>query len=159
MKLKGVHPLEKQKESTYLPQSVDNLSQALFVINRHAKTATDPKFLYRLKHEAIKKMLKEGKAKKIGLHFSKNPKYSQQQSALLISCGDYLFHIPPTKEDFQTLPHLGKLDSTTRNPKTNISLKDAKKLIQSYTGIYQNDVQQKRYRPKYVKPVFKRLGE
>lgn len=156
--MKGVQPLAKQKESTNLPLTIENLSQALFIINRHAKTATDPKFLYQLKHKAIKKLLKEGKAKKIGLHFSKNPKLSQQQSDVLISCGDYLFHVPPTKEDFSTLPHLGELDQTTRNPKAKLSLKEAKKLIQHYTGIFPKK-SNKIYRPKFVKPIFKRLGE
>ncbi|MGQ0516420.1 YkyB family protein, partial [Bacillus sp. D-CC] len=28
------------------------------------------------------------------------------------------FHIPPTKEDFRILPHLGHLESSYRNPKT-----------------------------------------
>ena len=67
--------------------STDQLARALFIVNRHAKTAPDPKYLYRLKHATIQKMLKEGKAKKIGLHYSRNPRFSQQQLDVLISCG------------------------------------------------------------------------
>lgn len=141
--------------------SVDELAKALFIVNRHAKTAPNSKFLYTLKHETIKKMLREGKAKKIGLHFSRNPKFSQQQLDVLISCGKYYFHIPPTKEDTQNLKNLGKLDDHVRNPKTIFPLKEAKRLLQAYTGIRKPETSKKNYQKyrKYQKPVFKRLGE
>lgn len=141
--------------------SIELLAKALFIVNRHAKTATDSRFLYQLKHATIKKMLAEGKAKKIGLHFSRNPKFSQQQLDVLISCGNYYFHIPPTKEDIHTLTNLGKLDDHFRNPKTILPLQEAKRILQLYTGIERkkNEVTQKRKRPIYQRPVFKRLGE
>src|SRR5699024_941504 len=60
------------------------IAQALYTINRHAKAAPKPQHLYTIKKEAIEKLLKEKKAKKIGLHFSNNPKYSNQHSTLLI---------------------------------------------------------------------------
>ncbi|MCU9612275.1 YkyB family protein [Caldibacillus lycopersici] len=138
---------------------IDKLSKALFIINRHAKTAPDSKFLYKLKHEAIKKMLTEGKAKKIGLHFSRNPKFSQQQLDVLISCGNYYFHIPPTKDDIHSLENLGKLDEHVRNPKTVFPLKEAKRILQLYTGIKANSNVMKSPHIRYQKPVFKRLGE
>lgn len=137
----------------------EKLSQALFIVNRHAKTALDSKYLYRLKHAAIKKMLAEGKAKKVGLHFSRNPKYSQQQLDVLISCGDYYFHIPPTKEDIRTLTHLGKLDDHYRNPKTVLPLREAKTILQKYTGIHKQTRCKQKRKYQYYKPVFKRLGE
>lgn len=84
------------EQATNFPTEI--LSKALFIVNRHAKTAIDSKYLYQLKHAAIKKMLAEGKAKKIGLHFSRNPKFSQQQLDVLISCGNYYFHIPPQEK-------------------------------------------------------------
>ncbi|WP_155890928.1 YkyB family protein [Ectobacillus panaciterrae] len=114
--------------------SVEQLSQAVFVVNRHAKAATNPKYLYWLKKKALEKLIQEGKAYKKGLHFSKNPKLSQQQSDVLVHAGDYYFHIPPSKEDFQTLHHLGELNQTYRNPKTQMGLSFAKKLLQQYIG-------------------------
>lgn len=142
--------------------TIENLAQAVFIVNRHAKTAPNPKFLYKLKQEALRKLIEEGKAKKIGLHFSDNPRNSQQQSDVLVECGRYLFHIPPTKIDFVNLPHLGKLDGHVRNPKTSLSLNLAKALLLSYTGIKETDHepknQPKNHRP-YQKPVFKKLGE
>ncbi|WAA11120.1 YkyB family protein [Fervidibacillus albus] len=137
---------------------VDLLSKALFIVNRHAKTAPDSKYLYALKHAAIKKMLAEGKAKKIGLHFSRNPKFSQQQLDVLISCGNYYFHIPPTKDDIHRLKNLGKLDDSIRNPKTVLSLKEAKRILQRYTGL-KNKKHSSPFQRRYTKPVFKRLGE
>lgn len=141
--------------------TIDNLSQALFIVNRHAKTATNPKFLYKLKHESLKKLIEEGKAKKIGLHFSKNPRNSQQQSDVLVECGRYTFHIPPTKLDFAELPHLGKLDGTIRNPKSTLSLNQAKKVLQAYTGIteYEPPSDHRKKQHSYQKPIFKKLGE
>lgn len=149
----------KQSSHPQLKPTIENLSQAIFIVNRHAKTAPNPKYLYKLKYSALQKLIKEGKAKKVGLHFSNNPKYSQQQSDVLISCGKYTFHLPPTKNDFAELPHLGKLDSHVRNPKTTLSLTQAKKILSTYTGIKEEEKTHPPTRKKYTKPVFKRLGE
>jgi len=113
--------------------SVDDIAKAIFIVNRHAKTALQPQHLYAIKKAAIQKLLKENKAKKIGLHFSKNPKLSNQHSTLLIQVGDYYFHLPPAKEDFKKLEHLGSLDEHFRNPPTKMSLSRAKRIIYHYT--------------------------
>ncbi|WP_251553837.1 YkyB family protein [Neobacillus muris] len=142
--------------------TIDTLAQAVFIVNRHAKTAPNPKFLYKLKQESLKKLIQEGKAKKIGLHFSKNPRNSQQQSDVLVECGMYLFHMPPAKTDFTHLPHLGKLDGRVRNPKASLSLHTAKAILQSYTGIKEQDhipSNPTKKQPSYQKPIFKKLGE
>lgn len=142
--------------------TIENLAQAIFIVNRHAKTATNPGFLYKLKHESLKKLISEGKAHKVGLHFSENPKNSRQQSDVLVECGRYTFHIPPTKQDFSDLPHLGKLDSNVRNPKVSLSLKFAKEILQTYTGISeinQSATKTNHHHRVYEKPVFKRLGD
>jgi hypothetical protein len=146
---------------TNLNLTIDNLAQAIFIVNRHAKTATNPKLLYKLKQETLKKLIEEGKAKRIGLHFSGNPRNSQQQSDVLVECGRYTFHIPPTKSDFLELPHLGKLDERIRNPKATLSLNSAKALLQLYTGISELNQTPTNYNKNkiYQKPVFKKLGE
>lgn len=142
-----------------LEPTIDNLAKAIFTVNRHAKTALNPSFLYLLKKKAIEKLLEEGKAKKVGLHFSPNPKYSQQQSDVLVAVGEYYFHIPPTKEDFATLPHLGPLNGSYRNPMAKMPLSKAKALLQTYTGITDTKNEPPRTKRPYQKPVFKRLGE
>lgn len=150
------------KKEQHLEFSIENLSRAIFVINKHAKAATNPKFLYDLKKKALEKMIIDGKAEKLGLHFSRNPKLSRQTSTVLISCGDYLFHLPPTKEDFQTLPHLGDLDEEQRNPKTNFSLKQAKTLLIAYTGMKEpqpTNPYASSTTKKYISPFAKRFGE
>lgn len=111
---------------------IQKIAQALFVINKHAKTAPEPKQLYQLKKEAIEQLLKEKKALKKGLHFSNHPKLSNQHSTVLIEVGDYCFHIPPAKEDLKQLEHLGELDQTYRNPPVKMSLSQAKRLICQY---------------------------
>ncbi|AJH78195.1 MULTISPECIES: YkyB family protein [Heyndrickxia] len=144
-----------------LQPTIENLSYAVFTVNRHAKTATNPKFLYLLKKKALEKMVREGKALKVGLHFSEHPKYSQQQSDVLVKCGDYTFHIPPSKDDFKNLPHLGYLDHKTRNPKCRMPLSQAKQLLERYTGLTEKQQQpgQPRTGRKNCKPVFKKLGD
>jgi hypothetical protein len=145
-----------------LKPTTENIARAIYIVNRHAKTAPDPKFLYTLKKRALHKLLTEGKAKKEGLHFSNNPRNSKQQSDVLVSAGEYYFHMPPTKEDFENLPHLGSLNQTYRNPKIHLSLAKAKALLQQYVGIRESTPAgsaPKKPSPTYKKPVFKRLGE
>ncbi|GEM01204.1 YkyB-like protein [Halolactibacillus halophilus] len=115
--------------------SVNEIAQALFVINRHAKTAIDPKELYGLKKQTIDQLLKTNQAKKIGLQYSNRPKLSCQHSTLLVKVGQYFFHIPPTKQDFKTFEHLGELDQNYRNPQVRLSLKQAKRILNIYLGI------------------------
>lgn len=110
------------------------LAAAVHAVNRHAKTAPDNRYLYSLKKAALEKMISDGFAEKTGLHFIQNPRFSRQQSAVLITCGDYLFHLPPSKDDFRTLPHLGQQDLEIRNPKGQIGLRAAKQLLAEYTG-------------------------
>jgi len=153
---------EQNHSPANLNLTIENLTQAVFIVNRHAKTAINPKYLYKLKHEALKKLITEGKAKKIGLHFSENPRNSKQQSDVLVECGKYTFHIPPTKSDFLELPHLGKLDGSMRNPKASLSLNQAKALLQTFTGITETSVtpsNHKKQHHAYQKPIFKKLGE
>lgn len=148
---------QETRRTAPLEPTIENLSQAIFTVNRHAKTALNPKFLYSLKKQALEKMIREEKASKAGLHFSRNPRFSQQQSDVLVKCGDYTFHIPPTKEDFEQLPHLGHLDQHSRNPKTCMSLSKAKQLLQEYTGL--KEPRQEHQKRKQQKPVFKKLGD
>lgn len=130
----------------------NKLAQAIFTINRHAKTALKPQHLYKIKELAIKKLLKENRARKIGLHFAKNPKYSNQYSTLLIQVDDYYFHIPPTKEDFDTLEHLGELNDNFRNPKTSMGLNYAKKTIYQFIDWKEPRRKRKKRKSPYYTP-------
>ncbi|GGA87814.1 hypothetical protein GCM10008025_33200 [Ornithinibacillus halotolerans] len=122
--------------------SLQEIAKALYTVNRHAKTAPEPQHLYYIKKETIKRLLLEKRAKKIGLHFSEHPKLSNQHSTLLVQVDNYYFHIPPSKEDFQELKHLGALDQNYRNPQTKMSLSLAKKIIYQYID----------YKPDHKKP-------
>lgn len=113
---------------------IELLALAIYTVNKHAKTAIDNRFLYKLKKQSINKLIKLKQANKVGLHFVNNPKYSQQQSSVLISCADYFFHTLPEKDDFKILPHLGYLDETYRNPIRRMSLSTAKSLLTDFLG-------------------------
>ncbi|QOR68885.1 hypothetical protein IM538_09810 [Cytobacillus suaedae] len=152
--------MNNEDNHTPLSPTVQNLAKAIFIVNRHAKTATNPKYLYLLKRKALEKLLDEGKAKREGLHFSRNPKNSQQQSDVLVSAGDYYFHMPPSRKDFDELPHLGTLNQSYRNPKTHLSLQQAKTLLQQYVGMKEESPLVKNPdKRKFSKPMFKKLGE
>jgi hypothetical protein len=125
----------ERNEHMTIRKSDSDIAQAIFTVNRHAKTAPDNQFLYALKKEALMKMILQDRAKKIGLHFSKNPRKSQQQSSVLVKCGDYYFHMLPKKEDFEQLDHLGHLDESYRNPPSRMNLKVAKEILSELTGL------------------------
>lgn len=131
---------------------VEEIAKAIYTVNRHAKAATKPQHLYKIKKSAIDKLLSEKKAKKIGLHFSNNPKFSNQHSTLLVKVADYFFHLPPSKEDFQDLEHLGFLDQDFRNPQTKMSLSYAKRIIYKYIDWEQpkKSTKRKNYSPYYT---------
>lgn len=134
---------------------INSLAKAVFTINRHAKTAPDPQHLYYIKKETINRLIKENKAQKIGLHFSNHPKLSNQHSTILVKVDNYYFHIPPTKEDFKKFKHLGKLDQNYRNPRTKMSLSQAKKLVYQYLDWKPNKrpyPKQKKYSSAYFTP-------
>ncbi|MFD1862307.1 YkyB family protein [Planococcus chinensis] len=116
-------------------KSDSEIAQAIFTVNRHAKTAPDNQYLYALKKEALSAMIIHNRAQKIGLHFSKNPRKSQQQSSVLVKCGNYYFHMLPKKEDFEQLEHLGQLDESYRNPPSRMNLKTAKEILSDLTGL------------------------
>lgn len=130
-----------RRQKPFNQEELNEFAQAIYTVNRHAKTAPDPKFLYSLKKTALEKLVLTGNAKKKGLHFSRNHKKSQQQSSVLIECGNYSFHIPPTKEDIVELPHLGDLDNEFHNEKIYYPLSKAKKLLSEYTGIKEPQAQ------------------
>ncbi|HLS35197.1 MAG TPA: YkyB family protein [Bacillota bacterium] len=110
----------------------EELAKAIYTVNRHAKAALEPQHLYEIKKRAIDQLLRENKAKKIGLHFTKRPKHSNQHSMLLIKVDEYYFHIPPTREDFKQLKHLGDLDDDYRNKRVRMSLSTAKQILYDY---------------------------
>lgn len=118
-----------------LQPTFDNIAKALFVVNRHAKTSPAPQKLYQLKTAVIEKLLQEGKATKVGLQQSPNPsKFHKQVSNTLVKVGDYGFHILATREDMQTLPHLGGWSEEFRNPSDSFSLRQAIHLLEGYLG-------------------------
>lgn len=126
--------------------SLNELAKAIYTINRHAKTAPSPQHLYYIKKEAISRLLKEQRAERIGLHFSKHPKFSNQHSTLLVKVASYYFHIPPSREDFKVLKHLGALDQSYRNPPSKMPLSHAKKIIYKYID----------WKPKKQSPSYKK---
>jgi YkyB-like protein len=135
--------------------SIQDLAKAIYTVNRHAKTAPEPQHLYFIKKESINRLLREKRAKKIGLHFSDHPKLSNQHSTLLVQVDDYFFHIPPSKEDFQELKHLGSLDQNFRNPQTKMSLSQAKKIIYKYIDfkeVKEEKQKQRKYTSTYYTP-------
>lgn len=137
--------------------ATSEIAEAIYIVNRHAKSALEPRHLYTLKRKAIEKLLHEKKAEKVGLHFSNNPKLSNQHSTLLIKVDRYYFHILPSKEDLKSLPHLGTLDDSYRNPRVRMALSRAKHILYDYLNWKHHD----RKRPQEKSPYYipSSLGE
>lgn len=127
---------------------IRQLAIAVYTMNRHAKTAPNNKELYDLKKRALQKLLRTGEAKKLGLHFVDNPKFSKQHSTTLVQCLDFLFHMVPEKEDFRTLPHLGHQNHSSRNPQERMSLRVAKELLYDFIGTKPKNNHSKQRTPK-----------
>lgn len=133
-------------------EEIRQIAIAVYTVNRHAKTAPDNKSLYQLKKVALERLLQKGYAKKVGLHYSENPKFSKQHSTTLVQCADFLFHMIPEKEDFKTLPHLGHQNQTSRNPQERMGLQVARTLLNDFVGEIPKASPQKRT----VQKTFKR---
>lgn len=133
-------------------EEIRQIAIAIYTVNRHAKTAPNNKSLYHLKKVALEKLLHKGYAKKVGLHYSENPKFSKQHSTTLVQCADFLFHMIPEKEDFKNLPHLGHQNHTSRNPQERMGLQVARTLLNNFVGEMPNALPKKRI----VQKPFKR---
>lgn len=70
-------------------------AKAIYIINKHAKNAPE---LYSIKNRAIQQLLKEGRAQKLGLHYSPNPGNALQKLDVLIRKMISYFIIPPRKK-------------------------------------------------------------
>lgn len=115
--------------------TIDEITYAIYAVNRNLKTIGEPtrkKYLYELKKKALLQLVSEGKAEKLGIHFSPNPKLCKQASDVFIVVGDFGFHIPATKADFKELPHLGERNEGKRNPKTYYPFKKAVHVLENY---------------------------
>ncbi|WP_162142927.1 YkyB family protein [Tuberibacillus calidus] len=94
---------------------------AIFTVNRHAKTALKPKMLYTLKNNAIERLIYDSKAQKLGIH----------NSMVLVRCEEYLFHFPPTIDDIKKLPRL-TYSTNHFNPNNHMPLSKAKRILREY---------------------------
>ncbi|WP_171016839.1 YkyB family protein [Pseudalkalibacillus caeni] len=115
-------------------KQIETIAVALYTVNKHAKVASKESQLYLLKNNALNKLLREGIAKKIGIHKATSAKYSKQQLELLIQIGRFTFHQKPTKHDLKNFPHLGERDEGIRNPKIHMPLKKARQTLEQYAG-------------------------
>lgn len=71
-------------------------------LNKQVKTkqVTDNSLLYKLKHDALAKLLQENKANKLYLH-----KYSRKIIFIVVKCENYLFHHPASETDLKELEY------------------------------------------------------
>ncbi|KSU82087.1 hypothetical protein AS030_17605 [Fictibacillus enclensis] len=127
---------------------IREIAIAIYVINNHAKNAP---VLYSFKHRAIEQLLKEGRAEKVGLHYSPNPERALQRLDVLVRIEDFFFHLPSTKEDRRTLKVL-EYDSSFRNPKERMSIFRAKQIINVYSPPVKSSENRKNPLPKQQTP-------
>ncbi|MDN4071768.1 YkyB family protein [Fictibacillus terranigra] len=124
------------------------IASAIHIINQHAKNAPS---LYSIKQRAIQQLLKEGRAHKLGLHYSPNPGKAWRQLDVLIRVDDFLFHLPSTKEDRKTLEVI-ESNPNHRNPKVSMSLNGAKQILKIFYPQPKPPVVHKHPTPKQYTP-------
>ncbi|UZJ79352.1 YkyB family protein [Fictibacillus sp. KU28468] len=125
------------------------IAKAIYMINKHAKNAPA---LYSMKERALHRLLREGKAEKIGLNYSPNPGKALQRLDVLVKVEDFLFHLPSTKDDRKNLEIL-TYDSDYRNPKVSMPLKQAKQILETYSPLPKPPAVKRsrpKQRPKYI---------
>lgn len=108
--------------------TVREIAKAIYVINNHAKNAPE---LYSVKDMAIKQLLKEGRAHKLGLHYSQNLGKTFRRLYVVIRVDDFVFHLPSTKEDRKTLEVI-ESNPNHHNPKVSMSLDRAKQILKIF---------------------------
>lgn len=120
------------------------IAQSIYVINRRVKQVPDPDLLYKLKHEAIAKLLKENKAEKLYLHrFNRVQKLHALLTTptkidkifVVVKCENYHFHYPANQMDLKELKFQNKIYDSP-NPPSDISYFAAKKNILNYLESY-----------------------
>ncbi len=121
---------------------IESIKQALYSVNRHAKTAISKRELYRLKYETLLKLIKIGHAQKVHLEYSTQTGRSQQSTVVLVKVGTktegepLYFHMLPEKDDFKCLNHTGAaISQNLHNPKSTMSLNTAKRILQQFVGV------------------------
>lgn len=119
---------------------INEIAQAIYVINRRAKVAPDSSALYALKHAAIKKLLSEQRATKLCIHRFKrvhhfhsilDSKVDVPTTFTLVSCGEYIFHYPAEKQDLKDLQYEKEIVSI-RNPYSKMKYSSAKHILLQY---------------------------
>lgn len=118
----------------------DEIAQAIYVVNRRAKTVPDASMLYTLKHDAIKKLVTEKRATRLCVHRFKrvrqfhsirDVKVDINTVFTLVSCGEYIFHYPAERQDIKDLLFQQKIIGI-RNPRSEMSYASAKRLLFEY---------------------------
>lgn len=133
--------MEKSNNSNF-DSDMESIKHALYSVNRHVKTATDKRELYDLKNKTLQKLIKVGHAEKMWHEYSNNPGKSKQSTVVLVKVGSktqgelHYFHMLPEKDDYESLKHKGVVSTQDlRNPKSNMSLTIAKKILQKFIGV------------------------
>lgn len=125
-------------KGTNKPIDIKAIQHALYTVNRHAKTALDSSQLYYLKRKTLDKLLSDKLAQKLHLEYSINPRQGLQSSVVVVRVGTpncsnpYYFHTFAEKDDFNKLPHKGKMNQEIRNLQVNMSLNTAKNILYNY---------------------------
>lgn len=116
------------------------IAQSIYVINKRVKQVSDPNHLYKLKYDALTKLLKENKAKKLYLHrFNRAHKLHASLTIptnlnkifVVVTCENYYFHYPANNKDLKELKFREKIYDNP-NPPSDISYFTAKKNIINY---------------------------
>lgn len=144
----------KKRKIADIDPTIENLSQALYVINKSAKVSRDTKnenyqrrrhgivsaakkrqeHLYSLKDATLNKLLKEKLANVKGYHKQKSSYNDEYNYLILIEFGDFTFHKPSFPGQVENLVELGEVNkiSSEKTFKAKINFFESEKLLEKY---------------------------
>ncbi|SHK46709.1 YkyB family protein [Desulforamulus aeronauticus] len=153
-------PIENYQISIdHLEMNTENLSEALYIINKFAKRKRDTKKdhyeqghhdlvkslkqrehqLYELKSQVLTKMLAEERAEILGIHkqiINTQGKRESINHLLLIQVGEHTFHRPAKAKDIKKHPFLGEIDIiSAEKESTSLTFLEAVKLLEKYLAM------------------------
>jgi hypothetical protein len=145
----------KPRKVKLLEATDENLAEALYIINKSAKTSRDTKQsnyydrnfqivgaaktrqnkLYDLKDEAISKLLEENRINIVGYH--KQKAFDGDINYLMmLELKGFTFHIPISEQEIKDLKLLGDIGviSAEKTREVNVNFYEAEKLLKHYTN-------------------------
>ncbi|MDH2882393.1 YkyB family protein [Bacillus cytotoxicus] len=157
----------KKRKVKDIELTIENISEALYVINKSAKKSRDTKKesyyrrdfsivkasktreskLYALKDRVMEKLIAEEKVEIMGYHKQQDKRYDDSfHYLLLLKIGDHTFHRPVEFYIARKYKNLGEIDIISAEAKKcKLKFNESVKLLEKYIGKSMNSIHEEMY--------------